>query len=500
MKNKYVFGLCLLLSIIIIALALVTPNNGPLHEVMADAPTVIIHTNDSHGRADDYLGFSGVAALKSKYEAEGCTVLVVDCGGTFHGLPFATLDRGEAIVEIMNLTGYAAMVPGNHDFNYGLERLRELDAQMNFPLLAANVWDIESQELYFKANLIIERNGVKYGLFGLVTPEAAHGVIGTCVFSDPVEAALKQVELLQAQGADYIIALTHLGEDSNSEFTPKLTAESVKGIDLILDGHGHRAYAEGYQVEDTLIASTGQYLENIGVVILNPDGSKTAMLYTSETWTEENQEIKAKIQELKASLEEKLDQEIAHTPIFLNGKTEEVQAKGTNLGDLTADAIRVASNAEISLISGGNIRASLEAGSVTMRDLLKVFPSSNYVIKKNVSGKEIIDALEVGLSLYPEKSPLFPQVSGLTFSVDMAKPAGSRIVDLRVDEALLEPQNTYSLATNNYLDLAEGYLNFPEYEITGIYGTLEMIVSMYLGSTSLTQYEEASRRITLIHE
>ena len=216
--------------------------------------------------------------------------MLLDAGDTFHGTTFATLQKGRSIVEVMNEVGYDAMAAGNHDFNYGYERLVELNHMAHFPILSANV-HYENGTRLLEPYVIKETAGIKIGLFGLTTPETTYKThpnnVQGLIFTDPAEEAKKIVAEIRDQ-VDVIIAVTHLGIDASSTDTSIKIAREVEGIDVIVDGHSHSTLVEGLQGEhDTLIVSAGEYTQNLGVVELLFDEekkliSKRARLITHE--------------------------------------------------------------------------------------------------------------------------------------------------------------------------------------------------------------------------
>lgn len=253
--------------------------------------TIIMHTNDVHGRvapdaSKGQMGYTAVSALKKLYEKAGAQVILVDAGDTLHGTDFAKKGCGKRIVSIMNLIGYDAMVPGNNDFNYRVEALLKREKKMSFPLISANITYKKSGDDVLRNHFIIEKNGVKYGIFGLTTTDTVIKEdpkdIKHLEFNNPITAAKKEVEELKSEGAQVIIALTHLGIDDKSEYTSIDVAKEVKGIGLIVDGHSHSALKSGLKEGSTLIVSAGQYLENIGVVTIDPKGKMKAALVNSE--------------------------------------------------------------------------------------------------------------------------------------------------------------------------------------------------------------------------
>jgi 5'-nucleotidase len=249
--------------------------------------TIILHTNDTHGRvkpdtSKGQMGFTAVSALKKCYEAAGAEVILLDAGDTLHGTNYAEKGSGKRIVSILNLVGYDAMVPGNNDFNYGTKALLKREKKMDFHLLSANITNTNNGEMLLDDSIIIEKNGVKYGIFGLTTTDTVvkedFKGMGKLDFGNPINAAKEELDTLKQKGADVVVALTHLGIDDKSEYTSKDVANKVSGINLIVDGHSHSTLTKGLKVKNTLIVSAGEYLKNIGVVTIDPKGSMKAEL------------------------------------------------------------------------------------------------------------------------------------------------------------------------------------------------------------------------------
>jgi 5'-nucleotidase len=452
--------------------------------------TVIMHTNDSHSRVvpnsgSGYMGFTAVSALKKSYEAAGAEVILLDAGDTLHGLPIANLFKGQSIVKLMNLVGYDAMTPGNHDFNYGTEALLKLSEAMDFTLLSSNITRKDGGADLLEDNLLIEKNGVTYGIFGLSTPETAYLTnpknVTNIEFQNPIDAATKEVAELKAAGAKVIIALAHLGVDESSKFTSKLVAEKVDGIDLIVDGHSHSDFEEGLAVEDTLIVSTGDYIQNIGVVMIDPNGDMKADLINAKEFTGTDTAVDELIKTYSTNQEALLSEVIGHTTVLLDGVREHVRAGETNLGNLATDAFRHITGADVAITNGGGIRASIEIGDITKKDIVTVFPFGNYVVTKKVTGEALLKALEQGASAYPEPLGAFLQVSGITFSIDATKPAGSRVLNAKVNGTALDPKAEYLLATNDFVVAGgDGYTMLADFEVANEFGSMEDVLIDYL--------------------
>lgn len=449
--------------------------------------TVILHTNDSHSRVSDNMGFAAVSALKKACEAAGAEVMLLDAGDTLHGLPFATVSKGESIVKVMNAVGYDAMTPGNHDFNYGTDRLLELRDEMDFPLLSANVTVRETGEELLDCHTVIEKAGVKYGIFGLSTPETSYKTnpsnVETVEFEDPYRAAEKEVAELQEEGADMIIALAHIGIDGSSEVTSEKIAAQVEGIDLIVDGHSHSTLENGIKVKDTLIVSTGEYINQIGAVVIGENQEMNAYLVHTDEFGDRDAAVEDEIASIQKDIDKMLNVVIGHSDVELNGCREEVRVSETNLGNLAADAIREATGADVVITNGGGIRASIPAGDITKKDLVTVFPFGNYVVTKRMKGIDLLAALEHGVRAYPESLGGFPQVSGVTFTLDASAEPGSRIRDLKINGRPLYKYSYYTVATNDFMAAGgDDYSMIGQYPIENEFSSLEEMLISYIQS------------------
>lgn len=425
---------------------------------------ILLHTNDTHGRAAESgssMGFAKIAALAKRILEENPNTLLLDAGDTFHGTTFATLQKGRSIVEVMNEVGYDAMAAGNHDFNYGYERLVELNHMAHFPILSANV-HYENGTRLLEPYVIKETAGIKIGLFGLTTPETTYKThpnnVQGLIFTDPAEEAKKIVAELRDQ-VDVIIAVTHLGIDASSTDTSIKIAREVEGIDVIVDGHSHSTLVEGLQGEhDTLIVSAGEYTQNLGVVELLFDEEKKLISKRARLITHEEAEhippdvsVLQVIEQVEQEQEAVLSEVIGASSVRLEGEREFVRTGETNLGNLIVDAMLDITGAEVAMMNGGGIRASIEAGEITKGDVITVLPFGNYIVIKEVKGADLKAALENGASAYPDPKGAFPHVGGMSYKIDPERPPGNRVYDIFAAGEPLDLNRTYSLATNDFM-------------------------------------------------
>ncbi|XOQ15115.1 MAG: Nucleotidase [Shouchella clausii] len=453
----------------------------------------ILHTNDAHGRAfEGELDGIGYAKLKTLIdENRGEYSLLVDAGDTFHGTTFASLEEGRTIADVLNTVGYDAFVPGNHDFNYGLDRLYELEETIDFPVIAANLLNDEEEPL-FEPFMLQEFDDVTVGIFGLATPETAFKThpnnVAAVTFEDPSAAAQRMVDLLQQEGADVIIALAHLGIDETSEHTSQKVAAEVQGIDVIIDGHSHSELLTGLAGEnDTLIASAGEYLQNLGVVdLVFADGilveKNAKLIQQSEAEAiEPDEKVEALLAELEEGQQAILAEPVGQTAVDLNGEREHVRVEETNLGNFIADVLRNATEADIALTNGGGIRASVQAGMITKGDLVEVSPFGNYAVTVEVTGAQLLKVLENGVSGYPEPSGGFPQISGFSFQFDPNNEPGQRVHSVLVKGKPLQENETYLLATNDFLAAGgDEYTDLANAPIVNEFSAVDELLIEYL--------------------
>lgn len=468
---------------------------------------IILHTNDMHAKYEegtyDGMGFAKLAAKIKEIREKNENVLLLDAGDGLHGMPLATLSEGETIVNLMNLMGYDVMVPGNHDFNYGYDRLLELKDIAEFDMIAGNVVK-EDGTRDFESYIIKEFGDVKVGIFGIATPETKYksspknteGV----EFEDPVEVAKKLVQELQEKEVDIIIGLTHLGLDEDSEDTSEKIAQEVEGIDVIVDGHSHTILEEGKMVKDTLIVQTHEHTKNLGIVTLKIEEGKIvekeATLFTKEEAAdlEENEEVKTLIEELYAGLKDELERVIGETKSLLDGERANVRAGETNLGNLLTDIMREIGEADVALTNGGGIRDSIVEGEITVNHIIKAFPFENYLVVIEVEGIDILNALEHGTDAYPELKGAFPHVSGMTYKIDLSKEIGNRITDVKIGDEDLDINKVYKLATNNFLrDGGDDYTMFEGKKLVIEKEALNELLIKYIEEQGVIDYEVEGR-------
>lgn len=504
---------------------------------------VILHTNDVHGAIDNY---ASVAALKDAYEAAGAQVLLMDAGDFSQGSTSVNVSEGATAVELMNMAGYDVATTGNHEFDYGYANLKTLMEQAEFPILAANAFTAEGELAMDEANHTFQLGDVTVGVFGLATPETAtkahpaklEGV--TFLAEDELfNCAQEQVDELTAEGCDYIICLGHLGIDAESTGNRSIDLlENVTGIDVFIDGHSHSEQSDIAEVTDgtgmvgdTILTSTGTKLDNIGVVDIAADGTIDATTIPMEdvTATEgftPDQDIATRVSEINAQIEEDMGQVIGTSEVDLDGVRENVRASETNLGDLITDAMLWQAgqdNEEVdaAITNGGGIRASIAAGDITKKSVNDVLPFGNTLYVVEVTGAELLEALEASTYCTPEPVGAFPQVAGIEFTINTgaaydagenypgttyAEPASiNRVTILTVGGQAFDVDATYTIVTNDFMAAGgDTYYAFSAAESgydTGI--SLDQVVMDYIteeldGTVTAARYGQTANRIHTI--
>lgn len=482
------------LSLVMILGLVIMPNQFVFAEEVQTL--TIVHVNDVHGRVEENagskeLGFAKLRTAVDMMKAEDPNLLFLNAGDAFHGTTIVNLTSGEQMVEMMNAMEFDAMVPGNHDFNYGYEQLLKLKEMAEFPILGANILHEGTTKSDFDPYVIYTMdNGLKVGIFGLGTDETKYksspkNTVGI-EFTDVVAVGKKMVAELKDK-TDIIIALVHLGDDVSSINTSDKLAMEVAGIDLIVDGHSHSVLKEGKLINGTLIVQAEAYTKNIGIVKMEvTDGALTSavarlMPYEEAALLEADEEILAMIAEVKVVNEPIVSVVVGKTLVELDGIREHVRAGETNLGNLITDAMRISTGADVAFTNGGGIRASIDAGDITVNEILTSFPFTNTLAVIEVTGAEIVAALEHGVKDYPAPAGQFPHVSGMKYTFDAGKPVGSRVTMVMIGDAVLDPAMTYKLVTNDFVAIGgDGYTMFSNKPFVGEGGLLSDVLIEYV--------------------
>ena len=469
---------------------------------------VILHTNDVHCgfAADDYTcGVADLAAYKAHLESEGYDVILVDAGDFIQGGVVGTLSDGEYPMEIMNALGYDIAVPGNHEFDYGMDTFFKLAGEAEFPYLSVNFTDLRTDEKPFRAYAVVEAEQMKIAFVGITTPETPtssrpsnfqdgdgnyiYGFMGGDDGTALYAAVQSAVDAAYESGADYVFAIGHMGDYVYDErWSSKAVIEHVSGLSGFIDGHSHSVLEETVKDKDehdVSLASTGTKLENIGQIIIS-DGKVSCSLVEKGAYTVSDDENSAEYKaynemadflagineqyaELAGTVVAKADVELTVNDPDTGERA--VRNAETNLGDLCADAYRAKTGADIGLINGGGVRANISAGEITYGNIIDVQPFGNSLCVVEATGQQILDCLEMGAVHTPEENGGFMQVSGVTYTVNTYVPSSVttdengnfmgvggeyRVKNVMVNGEPIDPEKTYTVASHNYLLLNGG--------------------------------------------
>lgn len=446
-------ALCMVFSLVPAALA--------AEEAEASGDIVILYTNDVHTYIDNevpdeknpdksnLLSYQDVAALKKELTAEGNSVLLVDAGDHIQGTAYGSMDKGKTIIDLMNAAGYDAATLGNHEFDYGMTgRINVTDNWAKFPYLSCNFYKesngVRGQNVLDSYKLF-EAGGKKVAVIGITTPESftkstpayfqdgrgnyiygiSGGEDGADLYAD-VQAA---IDAADAEGADYIIALGHLGDDASSKpWTSAEVIANTTGLDAFIDGHSHST-VEGKRVYDkdhnpVLLTQTGQYFGAIGKMTISSKGTIKTELIREYSGADETV---ASIQNSWiAALDKKLGEVIGYAQVTFDnydGETRLVRSQETNTGDFAADALyylfdNMGLDVDVAVMNGGGVRNKAITGNLTYKSCKAIHTFGNVACLQTITGQQLLDALEWGArDVGKAECGGFLQVSGITYEI-----------------------------------------------------------------------------------
>ncbi|MFN6977060.1 MAG: bifunctional metallophosphatase/5'-nucleotidase [Gemmobacter sp.] len=484
----------------------------------ADYTLHVLHINDFHSRiepinrfdstcaaTDEAEGkcFGGVARLatairdlRARLEAEGRNVIVLDAGDQYQGSLFYTTYKGAAEAEFMAAIGFDAMAVGNHEFDDGPDGLAVLLDRVRFPVISGNIDTDRAAALGGRVlpYVVLEVGGEKIGLVSALTTDtqdiASPGPDIT--FHPEAESLGRDVAALNAQGVNKIIALTHVGLPKDIQI-----AASVAGIDAVVGGHSHTYLSASDPARrgayPTFVSGQGgalvpvvqayAYGKYLGHLELTFDDAGNLLHAQGDTILIDasfapDPAIAARVQELAGPIDAVRQRVVAETTAEIVGSREVCRATECPMGNLVADAMldRVrAQGIQIAIQNGGGLRASIDAGPVTMGEVLAVLPFQNTLSTFFVTGAAVLAALENGVGKVEEGSGRFPQVAGLKYTFDPGLPAGQRVSDVMVAEGgafvPLDPARTYGVVSNNFVRQGgDGYRMFVDADNAYDYG------------------------------
>lgn len=502
---------------------------------------VILYENDVHCAVE---GYSKLAAMKNELKSEYEYVGVVSSGDFVQGGTLGAVSKGEYIVELMNLVGYDAIAPGNHEFDYTISRLTELYELSETKYISCNFAKIGEEKTYFEPYTIVSYGDVDIAYIGIITPETITSarpsqfrnengeIIYTFNESRLYELVQESIDEATENGADYVIALSHIGYDESGELNDVTDViENTDGLDVVLDAHSHSVIEEKIvkdkSGDDVLLSSTGTGFENIGKLTI-ANGEFDTELVKTETYTKTDADVDAYIAEINESYAELGNRKIGESKVELITHNEEgtrlVRTAETNLGNLCSDALFFVTNADVSYVNGGGLRAPIKSGDMTFNDIYSVFPFNNRIVTAEITGQVLLDMLEMSMISYPQEDGAFPHMSGITFSVNKSIPSSIkvdengfftkvdgdyRVYDVKVldkesgNYKALELDKKYILAAADYyiLNFGSGMSMFKDAKVVESEGmldveVLERYITDNLNGVIGEEYKDVVNRIT----
>ena len=505
----------------------------------------IVYTNDTHGHdmeveaTDENAGnfsMAAVPALVKDYKSKGYEVLLFDCGDANQGMPLVDNSAGDTAFDFMNACNYQLMTLGNHEFDHGPDQIDSYEKKANFPLISANVLLKETGERRFEAHKVFDLDcGIKIGVFGLTTPSTVTVTSPKSIapysfldHEDLYACAREQVAELKDEGADIIVCMGHLGnQKTNRPNTSREVIENVEGIDLFIDGHDHKLVEE--EVGKTLLVETGCYMANIGTIVIDGGKPQNATVAYGE-FTGVDQVVQSVLNDANDQVQKELNVPLGHSDYYLDGERDHVRSEETNLGDFLADALLWGVEQEAGqefdgcLVNGGGIRDSIAASDITLLDIKTVLPFVDETVVLKIRGDKLLEALEASTQSVGLEGTIgaFPQVAGITFTVDAsieyesdglypdstyAKPKspGSRVNIQKIGGQDFDENKTYSIVTLIFLcEGGDTYYTFKEAaeaETPITYGIDFMFVADYLkikcANSIPKEYAEPQGRIII---
>ncbi len=514
-----------------------------------DGGIVVLYTNDVHCAID---GYALLAGYRAQLISEGYTVFTVDAGDAIQGEVIGALTSGEASVNIMNAVGYDFATLGNHEFDFEVPTILSLAEKAEYEYICANFYDLRTDSCIFAPYAVKEAGGVKIGFVGIATPETyskstpsyfkdenGNFIYGFCE-NTLYETVQNAVDAAKNEGAETVVAVGHLGiEGVTEKWTSSALIANTSGIDAFIDGHSHETIVGNtYTAKDAsevLLTSTGTKMERFGKMVISKDGITTELVELDSINAEEFEgDAKAAYESVKAITDgyneeiEYLFEPIGTSEVELtltdsDGKRL-VRRGETNMGNFVPDAYRAVTGADVAFVNGGGIRAAIDAGDVSRKQLMDVNPWSNEMCVIEVTGRQLADALEYGMHAVPNEFGSFPHASGIEFelhtyvdtpvtvddldncvSIDETMPR--RVRNIKVGGEPIDYDRVYTLAGTRYMLQLSGYTmlaNAKEVEGEALMNDAEMLIEYFVNHLNRTVSEAmygnplGEGRITLV--
>ena len=490
---------------------------------------IILHTNDVHCGVQDTIGYDGLMLYKKQLLKKYKHVLLVDAGDHIQGGTIGLITNGIAIIDIMNKVGYDVATLGNHEFDYGVEQLEKCKERLSCSYISSNYClRTEKQSSIYDPYKIVEAGNKKIGFIGVATPQT---LTKTSLVTEKDAEGKSKYDFLTGNNSkelyervqthindlrdnknvDYVIILAHLGIRGDAEFenTSEGLLKNLKRVDALIDGHTHLVYSEKVKDLDgkeVPYAQTGTKLTNIGVFTLHTDGKitqqnideipydpaladQTLNFTRSKKTIHVDKEMNKFINDTIAAFSDQLNRVVGKTDFPLNvyktGESKQSHDQMSRFGEnilcnLVTDALKFYGDSDVTIMNAGSVREDINEGNITYQEVINTMPFSNDVLVKQISGQDILDALEFGVRTFPSATSRFPQVSGITYKIDISIPTSvvvdkdeafvnvtgeRRVYDVKVNGAAIDAKKNYTLSTNSFIiNGGDGYSMFGKHK------------------------------------
>eukprot|EP00833_Pecoramyces_ruminatium_P000358 jgi/Orpsp1_1/1174390/evm.model.c7180000049919.1 len=466
-----------------------------------DKDIIILYTNDVHCAIDESIGYAGLSYYKQEVNKKTPYVTLVDAGDHVQGATIGSISSGKYLIDIMNAVVYDVAIPGNHEFDYGMDQFQSFAKNLTCSYISCNFRDLKTGKLVFKPYRILEYGDVKVAYVGITTPESiiksapssfmdenkncTFGFDGGIDGGKLIASVQEAVNNARNEGADFVIALGHLGENGDviKEWSAPYVVERTSGIDVFIDGHTHEVtkclMKKNLEGKEVPITQSGARLINIGQITIGKDGSIKTELIGPESVKEKDEKIVNLIKQIKSQYSELINEIIGKIDFDLTVNDENgkgiIRKQETNLSNLITDAfLNEAKNyggADIAFCNSGNIRDSLRAGNITYGNVIDVLPFTDPSCIFEMPGQTILDGLEMSARKYPDENGGFLHTSGLTYAIDpdvpttvvvdeqgkFSKVTGERRVhSVLINGKPIDPKKKYKVIADAYIFLHHG--------------------------------------------
>ena len=493
---------------------------------IAQKSIVILYENDAHCGIDGYTKMAGLRDAIN--QSDTAYAAAVCCGDFLQGNTTGAISKGQYIADILRLMDYHALTLGNHEFDYGVPRMIQLLEQVGTPVVCANLYEAGEPQPLFAPYVIHQYGNKKVAYVGATTPETmilegysfydTNGILLYDLKPKTFYQLIQQaVDAARAEGADYVVLLSHVGETTQSMgFNSHLLVNNTRGIDVVLDGHSHEIFenakATNLDGKEITVTQTGTQFANIGKLLITPDGKFITKLIKRSDIPYENAKVTAATDSIHQMVKAVTSEVVAHSDYTLVVSDENAQwivrGEETNAGDLVADAYRYAMKADIGFENGGGIRNDIHAGDISYGDIIGMLPYDNTLRRIAVTGQQLKDMLTRCTALVPVLDGNFPQCSGLRFTIHSKSHKVSNIEILQEDGNYtpLDLNHTYSVALTNYNHEGGGFFDCfkkcPVLQESSLryYEALSGYLKEVLGGSTGQAYAQPQGRIKIIED